>query len=312
LDDITALQELNTLTAKEVSVSATRTATLWNYYSLIEEQGDQAYRAKNPEFGAYINLYLKTEPKEAITIDILDANGNKVRSLKDTLSKAGLNRIIWDLRYTEEEKLNNPVKSGWGGWPVRPLVAPGTYTAKIKANGQTVESKIVVRADPRIKVSDQDLALKTQTTLALRDQLSQTHKLINRTDESIKQLNELRQRIKSAGSESGLDNAVNGQIDEAIKKLKEFEDEVLRRPPPNMGYRQRPRLKEEIADLFGAVDDATARPTQPQLGRLEELKQETQDASNQLNRIINENVMPINEKVKNLPQVIIDKENKKL
>jgi hypothetical protein len=60
------------------------------------------------------------------------------------------------------------------------------------------------------------------------------------------------------------------------------------------------------------VDGATARPTQPQIGRLEELKQETQDSSNQLNRIINENVMPINEKVKNLPQVIIDKENKKL
>lgn len=79
-----------------------------------------------------------------------------------------------------------------------------------------------------------------------------------------------------------------------------------------MGYRQRPRLKEEISDLMGAIDDATARPTQPQLGRLTELMQETEDATNQLNRIINENVLPINDKVKNLPQVVIEKGDKKL
>ncbi len=270
------------------------------------------YRAKNPDFGAYINFFLKSDPKEPITIDITDASGNKIRSLKDTLSKAGVNRVIWDLRYSEEEKLYHPVKSAWGGGPMRPLVAPGVYTATLKANGQTVETKITVRADPRIKVSEQDLQLKTQTTLALRDQLSQTHKLINRTDEAVKQLAELKDRIKSAGSESGVDGSVNGQIEDAIKKLKEYEDEILRRPPPNMGYRQRPRLKEEISDLLGAIDDATARPTQPQMNRLDELKQETQDATNQLNRIITESVAPINEKVKNLPQIVVDKNDKKL
>ncbi|MDZ7647746.1 MAG: hypothetical protein U5K54_11510 [Cytophagales bacterium] len=310
LDGIQPLEEYNSIAGKDVAVFTTRTATLWNYYGLIEEQGDAAYKAKNPDFGAYLNLYLKNDPKEAITIAITDAKGNMVRNLKDTVSKAGVNRIIWDLRYTEEEKLKNPVASGWGGSPLRVLVSPGVYTAAIKANGQTVETKITVRPDPRIKMSEQDFKMKTETTLALRDQLSQTHKLINRTDETIKQLTELKQRIESAGNESGVDKSTQGQIDEAIKKLKEYEDEVLRRPPPNMGYRQRPRLKEEISDLADAVDGATARPTQPQLNRLGELNQETEEATTQLNRIIEENIIPINEKVKNLPQVITDKSKK--
>ncbi|NJN28926.1 MAG: hypothetical protein HC819_24660 [Cyclobacteriaceae bacterium] len=159
-------------------------------------------------------------------------------------------------------------------------------------------------------MSEQDFKMKTETTLALRDQLSQTHRLINRTDETIKQLTELKQRIQAAGSDAGVDKSTQEQIDVAIKKLREYEDEILRRPPPNMGYRQRPRLKEEISDLADAVDGATARPTQPQMNRLSELSQETETATKQLNQVIEENIVPINEKVKNLPQVITDKSNK--
>ena len=311
MDDIQPLEEFSSLAGKDIVVFPVRTATLWNMYSLIEEQGDQAYRAKNPDYGAYINFHLQNDPKDPITIEISDANGNKVRSLKDTLSKAGINRLVWNLRYDEAEKIKHLV-AGDGGGPLRPMVGPGTYTATLKANGQTIDTKIIVRGDPRIKVSDQDYKLRTETTLALRDQLSKTNKLINQTDETLKQLTELKQRIKSAGSESGVDKSVAGQIDEAIKKLKEFEDATLRRPPPNMGYRQRPRLQEEISELLNAIDDATARPTQPQSGRLVELKQETQDAINQLEQILNGSVTPINEKVKNLPQVIVEKSDKKM
>jgi hypothetical protein len=191
------------------------------------------------------------------------------------------------------------------------LVPPGTYTAKVTANGQTSETKLTVRADPRINITDQDLKAKNDVMMALREQLLQTHKIINNTDATVKQLNELKQRIKTAGDQSGVDPSVNTQIDDAIKKLKEFEDEVLRRPPPNMGFRTRPRLREEISDLMNAIDDATARPTNPQVGRLGELKQETQDAGNQLERILLQQVAPINDKVKNLPQVVVGKSEKK-
>lgn len=305
LDDMQPLRELANVTGKEVALFPVRTATLWSMYSLIEEQGDREYRAKNPEYGAYLNFYLQNDPKSGVTVDITDAAGNKVRSLKDTLSKAGVNRIIWDLRYQEGEKLNNPVPGGWGSYSPRPMVGPGVYTAKLSVNGQSFETKITVRGDPRINITEQDYKLKTETTLALRDQLSQTHRLINRTDETVKQLTELKQRIKSAGDEAGVDKAVDGQIDQAIKKLREYEDEVLRRPPPNMGYRQRPRLREEISSLLGMVDDAMARPTNPQAGRVGELKQEVSDAAVQLERIVNEDVAKINEATKNLPPVII-------
>jgi len=303
LDDIRPLQELNNEQGKELTVFPVRTATTWNMYSLMEEQGDREYRAKNPDYGAYINFHLQKELKGSVTVDISDAAGNKVRSLKDTLAKPGINRLVWDLRYEAAEKLNNPIPSAWGNYEIRPLVPAGVYTAKLSANGQSQEVKIEVRADPRVGASEQDYRVKTETTLALREQLTQTHRLINRTDETIKQLGELKQRVKLAGE--AVEPTVATKIDEAVKKLKDFEDDILRRPPPNMGYRQRPRIKEEISDLLSYVDDAMARPTQPQLARLEELKQEVKEAQGQLERILKEDVSKINEATRNLPAVVI-------
>jgi len=96
-----------------------------------------------------------------------------------------------------------------------------------------------------------------------------------------------------------------------LKSIREFEDETLRRPPPSMGYRQRPRLREEVSSLFNAVDDPAARPTTPQLSRRSELEQEGQQAASQLDKILQEKVVPVNEKTKNLPQIVVGKTDKK-
>jgi len=313
LDDATGLQNYNSASGKALTVFPTRTTTLWKYYSMIEEQGDRAYAARNPEFGAYLNFYLQADPKQAVTVDITDGNGVKVRSLRDTLAKAGVNRIIWDLRYDEATRAPGMQAGGrrrFGGGG-RPLVAPGSYTAKISANGQSAETTFTVRGDPRIQLSDEDYKLKTETALALRDQMSHVNRMISTCDQTIKQLQELKQRIQSAGEGAGVDPSVNGQIDDALKSIREFEDETLRRPPPNMGYRQRPRLREEVSSLFNAVDDPAARPTTPQLSRRSELEQEGQQADTQLDKILQEKVVPVNEKTKNLPQIVVGKTDKK-
>jgi len=312
LDDIRAIEDYGTAAGKELTVFGTKQATLWKYYTMIEEQGDRGYAAKNPEYGAYINFYLQNPLKNPVTVEITDAAGSKVRSLQDSLAKPGVNRIIWDLRYDEGERAGSGSgRGGRFGGGMRASVAPGIYTAKVTANGQSVETKITVRGDPRINLTEQDYKLKTDAVLALRDQMSQVNRLINSSETAVKQLTELKQRVRSAGKDSGVDQTVGGQIDEAMKSIRNLQDEVLRRPPPNMGYRQRPRLREELSALFGAIESATARPTNPQLSRSGELKQEMQEASNQFDKIMQEQVSPINEKTKNLPQIVVGKSEKK-
>ncbi|MEQ9566503.1 MAG: hypothetical protein RLN85_11955, partial [Pseudomonadales bacterium] len=205
--------------------------------------------------------------------------------------------------------LNNPIAGGWRSGPMRATVSPGTYTAKIKVDAQELETSIVVKPDPRSKLTPQDYQVKAQALSGLSDLLSKTHEMINNSEFALEQLKALKEKLES--DPSGADQSVIKDIEGAIKKLSEFTDDVLRRPPPNMNYRQRPRLKEEIASLFRAIDGATAKPSTPQTNRVTQLGQETDEASLAMERIMSDDISKINDKVKDLPQIVIKKNMKK-
>ena len=78
---------------------------------------------------------------------------------------------------------------------------------------------------------------------------------------------------------------------------------MLKMPPPGMNYRQRPRIREEIRSLMRAINGATAAPTQPQLDRLKQLREEYGEAEGVLNQIIETQIQKINDKAKDLPPI---------
>ncbi|MEQ9592698.1 MAG: hypothetical protein RLN86_08875 [Cyclobacteriaceae bacterium] len=309
MDDISPLEHLSSAMGKAAHVFPTRPTTLWHLAGQIENLGDRTYRAKNPVYGAYINLYVKDDPKSTVEVNIFDQGGSLVRTMKDSLIKSGVNRIVWDLKRNAGTSLNNPIAGGWRSGPMRATVSPGTYTAKIKVDAQELETSIVVKPDPRSKLTPQDYQVKAQALSGLSDLLSKTHEMINNSEFALEQLKALKEKVEA--DPSGADQSVIKDIDGAIKKLSEFTDDVLRRPPPNMNYRQRPRLKEEIASLFRAIDGATAKPSTPQTNRVTKLGQETDEASLTMERIMSDDISKINDKVKDLPQIVIKKNMKK-
>ncbi len=306
LDDIRPLEEMSNATSKTAHVFPVRDAILWHYSDQMENLGDRTYRAKNPEYGAYINFYVQKNPTTPVEVSISDNNGTFIRTLKDTLVAAGINRIVWDLRSKGATALANPPSGGWRSGVFNPLVAPGTYTAKLKVNGQELTTTIAVKPDPRAAISEQDYKMKVETMSRLTDLLSKTHEMINNSEFVVKQLRDLKEKINSSQN-AGSDKTLTNEIDQAIKKLEDFTNDVLKRPPPNMNYRQRPRLMEEIRSLMYAVDGATARPSTQQGNRSTELSTETQNASNQLETIISNEVGKINDKVKDMPQIVVKK-----
>jgi photosystem II stability/assembly factor-like uncharacterized protein len=316
LDDIRPLQELAEAQKKDVHLFESRPATRWHMYGRIENLGQRTYVAKNPEFGTYLNFYLAEDAEETVKLTITDDAGDLVRTLTDSSGKAGVNRIVWDLRYQEGTKLMQTTTSGRRRGAFRPQVAPGTYIATLAAAGRTLNTSVTVRPDPRLELTAADYLAQTKSVLALRDLLSQTHTLLNDTQQLSKQLKDLSQKLKqmpvATNGDNGPDQATpqdgSGEVFEAIenalKKIETMRGE-LQRPPPSMSYRQRPRLREEISSLARAIDGASARPTGPQMLRLSELQQETADAVRSYEQLIATEIAAINKMVENIPQVVV-------
>jgi photosystem II stability/assembly factor-like uncharacterized protein len=62
-------------------------------------RGDLFFKGENPPFGALLNFYLKAKPGKAATMEIADATGTlKTTYILDT-AEAGINRVVWDLRF---------------------------------------------------------------------------------------------------------------------------------------------------------------------------------------------------------------------
>jgi hypothetical protein len=82
-------------------------------------------------------------------------------------ARFGLNRFVWDLRYPDTREVKDVVNDE--GSTKGPFVAPGRYTIRLIAKGQTYTQPFIVRGDPRLSTTQADydaqlkLALDVQT-----------------------------------------------------------------------------------------------------------------------------------------------------
>jgi photosystem II stability/assembly factor-like uncharacterized protein len=115
--------------------------------------GQGIFFAPNPDFGAGLNYYLRSQAPGMAAIEISDGAGNVIRHLPGTAAK-GLNRVLWDLRADLPPPAADVAVAGRGGRgggpPQGPLVTPGKFQVSIKIPGIDRELKgdLVVERDP--------------------------------------------------------------------------------------------------------------------------------------------------------------------
>jgi photosystem II stability/assembly factor-like uncharacterized protein len=194
LDDITPLEQM----AKNHSDAA-----------IVLFEPRQTYRfSQGGE--AMLNFSLKTAPKKPVELEILDSEGKVIRKL-ETKGQAGMNRVKWDLRYEsprlialrtvapdnphiwEEPRFRDsdsrPI-THWGSRPaeVGPIVAPGKFIVRLRAEDQTLTQPLTVLRDPHAPGSDADIELSVKTLLRIRDNISHASDTVNQIEWLRKQL----------------------------------------------------------------------------------------------------------------------------
>ena len=286
LDDLTPLRQAAADMA-DITLYAPQRAVRLFY----PEQVDSRHPVgQNPPAGALIDYVFKVAPKGEVSIDILGADGKVLRHMSSAKTnkqvqpqewpdqivasdlipaKAGMNRLVWDLRMDDPVQIPGAVYSDQA--PRGPIVAPGTYTVRLTAGGESRTAPIIVFADPRVAASGPAIAAKTAMAVTAWADIDALHRAVNR-------IRDRRKALKAAGK-------TNGKLDGRLAAVEERLMQVnMNGSEANLAFPG--MLNEQYASFAETLEDADTLPTRQQqalfdslhgqlriqLGRLAEIK----------------------------------------
>jgi hypothetical protein len=188
-------------------------------------------------------------------------------------------------------------------------VLPGTYTVALSVGGREYKKTVQVEMDPRSDMTPAQVIAQHDAAIQLRDLTLRVNQVVAGTDDVLRQLTALQDQLRrsprdGAGSSDSSQPRVLADVDSAVKDLRHFRDSVLARPLAGLGYRQYPRLREEVQTVSGMVWRPLMPPTAGEMLRLGELKTEAEGAQARLDAIIASRVAKINQALAGTPHVI--------
>ncbi|MDH5759467.1 MAG: hypothetical protein OEZ65_07740 [Gemmatimonadota bacterium] len=308
LDDLSSFQELGDAMADPdgAYLFTVRRATRWQIANRDSNQGQRVFRGENPAQGAILRYYLSEAPAAPLKMTITDMRGQTVRTLRLRGAGAGVNEAEWDLRHEGPAAIPGETSGGGGGFrgfSGGPKVVPGVYTATLEGGGWARSRTFEVRGDPRVEMGEAQYRAQFEAVMALRDLTTQVNQSIGTAESVMKQLRDLAGTLATLGE----DAALVSEIEAAEGEVQGVSDEYLRRPPPRMGYRQRPRVSEELRSLMGAIGGVEAPITVPQERRLEQIRGEVREAVDALNVILDTTIRELNEKLGDRAHIMVNR-----
>ncbi|MDQ6601522.1 MAG: glycosyl hydrolase, partial [Chloroflexota bacterium] len=218
----------------------------------------------NPPDGVIIQYFLAEPPADSVAVTIKDQSGTTIRTYMsggeqdEAPSHAGLNRLVWDMRYTGVPTIAAPDLNVWER-SVGPMVVPGTYTVELTTGDQTFTQPVAIVPDPRITATAQELVTQRDMLLAMRDRLAETQRAVSRIRTVRGQAETWEGRFK--------DDEDGGKAATVRAAAKELKDELASIERELIDVRSKSPmlfpigLQEKFNALFDAVDSADYVPT---------------------------------------------------
>ena len=287
---------------------------------------------QNHPGGVLLHYYLaqKLDTASTLKLELLGPDGKLIRAFtnkakpiekdkkpaagpdKDRLvTKKGLNRFVWDMRYAEASKFDGMIL--WGGGTQGPRAVPGTYRARLTLNQEPPqETEVVILPDPRVKATPQDLQAQFAYLQDVRDKLSETN-------EAVRDIRTLRGQLKALTTPLKPDAAYRDIVqtaDALDKKMTAIEESLYQtknrsdQDPLNYPI----RLNNKLANLVGHASEGDYAPTEQaravqkelteqineQLGRFRQLREQDVPA---LNKLVRDKAVDVLSLPKPLPPV---------
>ena len=270
MDDLAPVRDWNDgIASSSAHLFSPRTSYRLHYRANpVSDRGNSSSAPEYPRSGAMIDYYFAHAPEDAVTLEILDAKGNVVRSFAsaatpnraaDATSEAvqeedaprrrppattltthqGLNRFIWDLTYPgPRQSATRP--AGGGG----PEAVPGAYRVRltVAASGATqawsATQALVLKPDPRVTrdgVTIADMREQFDHNMRVRD-------LVTDVNVAVSRIRAAQARLKGA----------TGAAADTLQKLATI---AAKLETPPIRYSE-PQLQGNITYLYGMTNGA--------------------------------------------------------
>jgi photosystem II stability/assembly factor-like uncharacterized protein len=290
-DDLTPVRELREwLTRDEKDWPAvlafpeqTPPAIRWRYYSTVYSTDDKN-PGDNPPKGAAIDYYLKEKAK-SVTLEIVDQNGDVIRTCTNKEEKEdededhpdareaekpmltsvdpGVQRVVWDLRHKGIDLIAG-AKLDAGNPKVGPLVLPGKYKVRLTVDGKAFPAGTVeVRPDPRVGMTPADYAVQHQFQVGVRDDLVKVVSTVEKLRSLRKQLVARNELLKDEPK------AKNGLIEDSKKLMDKLDalEAKLHNPRAEVTYdilaqKGGAKLYSQLSFLYDTVEGSDGPITQ--------------------------------------------------
>ncbi len=240
----------------------------------------------NPPTGAILDYYFKTAAQGEVSIGIYDPKGQLVRQLSskpETVrteepppvpnywlyhptplpTSAGMNRYVWDLRYTAPDALQHsyPISALYErthAEPQGPLAVPGRYEVRLTVDGKTYKQPLIVAMDPRVKITQAELMQQLEFEQQIDKLITQTYDM---HEQAAKLLTEVGDR-QSALKGNDQAKATLDTVNQFQTKAQKLQGEIQRgfggfgKPKPTFTL-----LNGELSNLAGTAGQADQAPT---------------------------------------------------
>jgi photosystem II stability/assembly factor-like uncharacterized protein len=284
LDDITPLRQVaasDIAAAARLFTPGLATMVRFSLYTDTPVPPDEP-RSANPPDGVVISYLLK-RPASTLALEVLDATGKVVRRYEKGVNAepdprdqgnwpdywirpwpylsadAGLHRFVWDLRYPRPKvtAFSFPISAVPGRTvpePLGPFVSPGGYAVRLTVDGKSYTQPLTVRNDPRV------------TTPALQQRARQA--LVMRLYDAIGDAAEALDAAKALRTQLGDRESKAPQLGAAIQAVQRKLVLVDGAATAGRGGGRSAAagenlttLRDELATLYSAVEDADGTPT---------------------------------------------------
>ncbi len=320
LDDLTPLHQLNAEVAKaEFHLYKPRAS-----YRIEGASREAPGIGKNPANGVLIHYAFAQAPdtsKLAVKLEILDANDKVLRTITTKKQesggegegpsgppapvlavKAGMNRIVWDMR--GENITRVPELFVYGSLQSY-KEAPGSYKARLSVGEKSVVQTFEIVQDRRIKIAPEVFEQQQKLLAGLKASANEIHEGVNRLREVRKQVKDWMARTKGlanaktiADSGKALVDKITAWEEQVVQPKQETFQDVINFPN---------KLNAQFIYLMGEIDASDPPLTKGMATRFAELQSEWERQRSRMKQLLEQQVPAFNAMIQQnaVPAVVV-------